>query len=451
MAIYRVWSGGNGTGGANNTNWSQAYATLAAAIAVPPAAGDRIYISHVTQENIGADTTWTLPASVDLISVDKDSSETPTAMGTGGWIGTSSGAFQSLLYAGKYSYIYGVTVRNGGTAADPIALGANATAIQALFEDCYAWLGTTNSGQFIRLGGSASDTSTSIEYRNLTVRFSNAGQGISSKDTYVWSGGSVSSDGTAPTTLFNLVTSRPGSARFDISGVDLSFVTGTLVSGGFTLQNAEFRFSQCKLSSSVTPLSSVTNATKAGPKVWYIDCVDNAGTPARGIWGYYDGLGSLTKDTGIYRTDGSTGWAWKVVGAAAACYETPFVTPWVEFNNTVNTSITPRFEIFRDGSTTAYTDAQVWGEWARKDTSGSDQAKFSFGDRQAFTAFLAGTAGSSQATGSGTGDWATGSGSDWSGKVDSGSAITCAEDGVLRGRVAVVGAITVYIDPQIRT
>ena len=450
MAIYRVWSGGDGTGGADNTNWAQAYATLTAAIAVPPIAGDKIYISHVTQESAAADTTWTLPGTVDLISVNKDSSEVPTAMGSGGWIGGGSGNYRFPFYAGNGAYIYGLTIRNSGGGTDDIVLASTNTAnTQILFEDCYAWLGTTSSAARVNIGGGYIDRSSYIEYRNLTVRFG-ANQGIEIRGPIIWDGGGISVDGASITgTLVASFGTRAGSSKCRISGVDLTKVTGTLVTGTTTVYTHDIVFSQCKLHASVTPKAATTN--KASPQVWVVDCSDDAATPSRGIWGYYDGLGSLTKETGIYKTDGATGWAWKAVGSANASYQTPFTTPWVQFDNTVNTAITPRFEIFRDASTTAYTDAQVWAEWAYKQTSGSDQATFTFGDRQALSAFLAGTAGVAQATGAGTGGWETGSGADWSGKVDSGGTITAAEDGVLKGRVAVTGAITVYIDPQIRT
>jgi len=451
VAIYRVWSGGDGTGGADNTNWAQAYTTLALAIAVPPTAGDKIYISHVTQENIGVDTFWIPPANVDIIAVNKDSSETPTAMGTGGWIGTSSGAFVAEFVAGNGTYVYGLTVRNGGVSNDRVTMATNTGGCQVLFDECKLWMGTTSSLPEMFIGSKGLDRGLSVEYRNFTVRFGNTSQFITIAGQIFWNGGGVDSAGSAPTTLFGSVDSDPGSVKFQFSGLDLTHISGTLVIGTITSRAPEFRFSQCKLNSAVTPVGTYTATTKGSPQVWLLDCSDNAGTPKRGIWAYYDALGTLERENTIYRTDGATGWSWKITGTANATYENPFVTPWLEYENAVNTSITPRFEVFRDGSTTAYTDAQIWAEWAYKQTSGSDQATFTFGDRQSLAAFLAGTAGSSQATGSGTGDWATGTGADWSGKVDSGSAITCAEDGIFRGRVAVTGAITLYVHPPIRT
>jgi hypothetical protein len=123
----------------------------------------------------------------------------------------------------------------------------------------------------------------------------------------------------------------------------------------------------------------------------------------------------------------------------------------VSFYNTGTSGITPRFEILRDGSATAYTDAQVWGEFSAKVTSGSTQATF-YNDRQALADWAAGTTASDQAAGAGLGSWTGESGTAWSGKVDSGSTITPAENGHIRGRVVVgVASSTFYVNPQIET
>jgi hypothetical protein len=55
----------------------------------------------------------------------------------------------------------------------------------------------------------------------------------------------------------------------------------------------------------------------------------------------------------------------------------PFVTPWVDWYNTGTSAITPFFEILRDGSTTAFTDQEVWAEFSEKDVSGFTLATLS--------------------------------------------------------------------------
>ncbi len=206
---------------------------------------------------------------------------------------------------------------------------------------------------------------------------------------------------------------------------------------------ATFVFSQCKLGANVTILATQTPANKSSGAAYVFDCSSG---DTHGIFGYYDAFGSCVSDTGIYYTTGAAAQSWKIVTTANCSYYTPFVSPFVDFYNTGTTSITPRFEILRDGSTTAFQDDEVWGEFFVKTTSGSTQSTPS-SDRMA----LLGTP-ANQATGAGTGSWTGEAASAWSGKVDSGSAVTPAESGHIRGRV-VVGepSITVYVDPQIRT
>lgn len=454
MAKYRVWSGGNNTGGADNTNWAQAYTTLAGAAAAATAAGDFILVHYTSQENVGADTVATIADQVSVIAVDKDSSEAVTPMGTSGWVGTSSGAFQYRIGAAAQAQIYlnGITIRNGGASSDWIGIIANGTNGQAdiVTDDCYLWLGTTNTGARIELGSSVADRSSHQVHRNLTLRFSNASQTILIDGTLNLWNTEISSAGTAPSgAVFTPRGGDPGGAILRAEGCDLT--RATTLMGNFTVIAQEAYFIRCKLKSTVTVISTQTAGNRAGCRAWVIDCSDDAGTPNRGRWEYHDSIGSVVKEETIYYSTGATGWCWKVVTTSAASRVNPFFTPWIDFYNTGTSSITPRIEIFRDGSTTPYTDAQVWGVFTAKTTSGSDRATGYYSDGQDIGAFVAGTGASNQATGAGTSEWATGSGSDWSGKVDSGSPFSPAESGHIRGRIHVAGALTVYVDPQIRT
>lgn len=448
MAKYRVWSGGDNTGGADNTNWAQAYTTLAGAAAVATTSGDYILIHYASQEAIGADATVTLAAGVTIVAVDKDSSEAYRKMDVDGWVGTSSGAYQYLLNtAAGQTAIYGLTIRNGGTASDSISLrqvdgGACYT------EDVYIWIGSTGASSNCVLGYIPNDAQAYAQHKNMTIRFSAAAQNIIGTGRVEVIGGSVSSAGTSPSLLVEWTGGDPGGAEFTWSGGDLSHATGTLAGDSSSIA-ATIKFVQCKLASGFTALATQTVQNRSHAEVYIVDCDDGTN---RGLWGYYNALGSVINEPTIYFTSGATGWAWKVVGTSNSTVHAPFTTPWIDYQNTVNTSITPYIEIFRDASTTAYTDAQVWAEWMAKTTSGSDKSAFAGSDRQSLDAIVAGTGASNQATGAGPTSWQTGTnGVDWSGKCDSGSAFTAAEDGALRGRIAVVGAITVYVDPQIRT
>jgi len=199
-------------------------------------------------------------------------------------------------------------------------------------------------------------------------------------------------------------------------------------------------------SGAFTYLATQTNLNNSSSQIWLHDC--SAGD-THGLFAFVNSLGAMTSDTGIYYTGGAAVQSWKIVGAAAATVLNPFVTPWIDKDNTdVSTSITPRLEILRDGNSTKYTSAQVWGEFSAKTTSGSVLTTL-YTDRQALSAIVAGTAASDQAAGTDTWDGENATHSSM--KIDSGSAFTPSEVGHIRGRVCVAGAITVYVDPQIRT
>lgn len=168
-------------------------------------------------------------------------------------------------------------------------------------------------------------------------------------------------------------------------------------------------------------------------------------------FGYYTGLGSITKDSSIYFTTGAAAAAWKIVTSSQVTKQFPFRTPFVDTYNTGSSAITPYFEVLRDGSSTAFKDNEIWAEFTVKVTSSSTKASWQ-GDRADTATVAAQGSGSDQAAGAGTGSWTGESGTAWSGKIDSGSSFTPAEIGYIRGRMNFgVASATIYMDPEIRT
>jgi hypothetical protein len=122
---------------------------------------------------------------------------------------------------------------------------------------------------------------------------------------------------------------------------------------------------RCKIGAGVTILASqTTNPTNGSPHVYLFDCHSG---DTHGIFGFYSAMGQVTSDTGIYYTTGAAAQSWKIVTTSLATRMNPFVTPWVDWYNTGTSAITPYFEILRDGSTTAFTDQEVW---ARRNSGG---------------------------------------------------------------------------------
>jgi len=457
MAAYFCGSGGSDAN--NGTTWALRKATFAGAIAAMTANGDMIIVDAAAPPaDIAATTTWTFTFHCSVIASTNSgtSTITPTTMGASAYLGSAGATTYGITLAGAFKvYFYGITLRNAGGTNVSITL-SNTDGAHYEFDNCYFWLGTTNGSSSISIGGGGANSNSYTLLKNCTLRFGATGQFLAARQHVEIIGGSVSSSGSAPNTL---VGSADRAARLSFFGSDLTHVTGTLV-GSISNATQAITFSQCRFATTLSAVMAVqTPANKSSAQVWVFDC--NAATAdTHGLFGYYDAFGSVTTNTGIYLTatdakvtnssNALVESSWEVVTTANCGFGTPFVTPWISLYNTATSAITPRLEILRNGSTTAYTDAEVWGEFSVKDNSGFTNSD-TFNDRQALVDWAAGTAGASQATGVGTGSW-TGGTTPWSGKVDSGSAITPAEAGHIRARV-VVGApsITLYVDPQIRT
>lgn len=445
MATYFVWDGGNNGDG---LSWANAKTTLAGAIALASASGDVIKVAHThTGDNaLVSDTTWTALNNISIVSVDKGNADTPTPMGTAAWLGSSSTSV-ALTVTGAYRILLsGLTLRNGGATSKSIEF-AKADGGTLIIENSYIWLGTSGSTTWINLGPLAASNS-NVTVKNSTFRFGHASQTLYSAGSNSFLGCTISSDGIAPITLFG---SSTYGTSIDLIGCDFSHCgygspvgSGTLVANQATYSSI-FRFIQCKLCTNYVARTTPTSpANASNGQTWIVDCSSG---DAHGIFGFFDGQGALTSDTGVYVTSGAAQQSWKVVTTSGNGPERPFTTPWISLYNTATASITPYLDILRDDSTTAYKDTEVWAEFRAKTAGGSP---ISTGYSDAGTLL---SAGSNQATSSlGAGDWTGESGTNWYGKCDAGSAFTPAEAGDILGRICfAVPSATIRIDPFIKT
>lgn len=439
MADYFVASGGSNT--APYETWAKAATRLQTALTAATANGDRVIIQHndipTGDKEVTVDTTYTVASTryIQILSASNDggSAFTLTPMGTANWIGNSTTFRSILLGAGVDSriYCYGLTLRTAGATLDSITL-ASGTGVSMMFTEGYLWMGNT-SGIALTFGNNSGGLN-KVFVANTTLRFGAVANSISNNSGMIeFINCTVSNAGSAPTTLTTGV-------NLKFTNCDLSFVTGTLVGNiGLAITNT---FSNCKLGAGVTPLASqTTNPTASSASALIVDCSSG---DTHGMFGYYDALGSVVSDTAIKYTGGAAAQSWKIVTTANATFLNPFETPWISLYNTGLTSITPRLEILRDGNATAFTDAEVWGEFTAKVTSGSTQATL-YSDRATVT-------GTPVSQASGTDTWDGEGATRWSGKVDSNAAFTPAEVGDIRARVVVgLASTTLYVDPFIRT
>lgn len=438
MTIRYVWSGA--TGAANGTSWTDAYTTLAAALP-SNANGDLVYVADDHVDTLAADTIYTFTASVAVISVNRTSG----LPSIGAFVGHTSTNYYIYIQGNYKLYCYGVTFQVAGSVAENIEIFPGTAEGHFEFESCAFNLTNTSGSSLLRFSGTGNSTVSSyLKLKGCTVRFGHASQGIQARNAVEFEGLTVNSAGTAPSVLF-LSGLFPASVK--VAGSDLSHVTGTLV-GNATDGFAEYAISGCKLGSGVTVLAAQTTVPRKGAV--RVDLYDCASGDQHYHIGHYDALGSTTVDTGIYANDGAqydgtNRCSWKIVTTANCSFYTPYVSPWFGRYHSAASAITPYIEILRDGSTTAYQDDEVWGEFAAKTTTGSTQATF-YSDRMT----LLGTP-ANQAAGVGTSGWTGEAASAWSGKLAPGSSFTPSEVGHLMARV-VVGepSITVYVDPAIR-
>jgi hypothetical protein len=446
MALLFVSSTGSNT--SPYETWAKAATSLQTALTAM-AAGDTVVLDYAdppaADKEVSADVTWTFNASGILVASDRSgggSTITPTEMGTTDWIGNST-TNRSITLAGADTQvlIWGVTFRTAGSTLDHMDMNPSAGS-QRTFENCYFWNGNTNTGGRIKLSGGTTNGNYS-KYKDCTFRFGSTSQGFEAGvGTVDIIGGSVTSAGSIPGTLFRQPLTQIPTAVINCLGVDWSEISGTLV--GDSSQRLIVTMDRCKLNASVTPLATQsTNPTAGSPEITLIDC--NSGD-THGTFAYYNACGQMTLDTGIYFTTGAAAASWKIETTANASFSGPFVTPWFSFYNTATSAITPYIEILRGGSSTAYDDDEAWAEFAAKTTSASPLASL-YSGRMA----LGGTP-AANASGAGLGSWTGESVPSWSGKLTLGSSLTPAENGDLSARIFFgVPSAVLFIDPFIRT
>lgn len=450
MANYFVASGGSNT--SPYDTWAKAATSLATALAAATANGDQVIIQYNAvpsgDAELAADTTYTFAGNISFIASTNSgtSTITPTAMGTGNWIGNSTTNRSVTFAGGKRVFFYGITLRTSGSTQDSITL-SSAAGTDYLFDTCYLWQGNTSTSASISLAnyGGSPDVEGFIELRNCTLRFGATAQGLRlNTHGFIARNCSISSSGSTPSTFLQIYGS--GTALFE--GCDLSLITGTLM-GNNTGGWRSTYFVNCKLGAGVViQAAQTTYNNRSQAETYVFNC--SSGDQHYHMH-HYNGLGQTIMDTGIYANDGaqydgSNRLSWKITTTANTHKQRPYESPWIDRYHAGTSGITPYLEILRDGSSTAFNNDEVWAEFSYQGTSGYPQSVF-VNDACA----LAGSAAAQDNSTKGASDWTGENATAWFGKIDSGASITPAEIGHLRSRVCVgIASATVYVDPQIR-
>jgi hypothetical protein len=438
-----VFCSSTGSNTAPYNTWATAATTFAAAIAQASSAGDKIVVDVTNPPaDVAAATTWTFLASVAVIASTNSGTATitPTTMGETAWLG-SAASFSITVSGAVAVYFYGITFRIGGTSNAAISVNYT-NGGSFVFESCLIWLGTTYAGAILNIGASGNGQKTYTKLVNTNFKYGASGHLTRLSGLFDAEGGSVLATGAIPATFIYPFVGFTGAV---FNGFDASALgSGTLVAGT-TYSAAVVHFVQPKLGSGYIARSAYATPSLSSGEVWIHD---GSSGSAQGLFGYYNDFGSIVSDTGVYVTAGAAAQSWKITTTANCSFTTPFVTPWVDQWNSTLTAITPSMEILRTDSTSAYTNADMWGEFTAKVTTGTPESTF-YSSRQPLADYLAGTAGTALATGTGTGNWTGAGATPWSGKVDSGASLTPAYAGYLRARLAVaVPSATIYLNPQ---
>lgn len=450
MTIYLVHHSGDGTdnGAANTmnptaTDWGKAEASMTSALLLATTAGDIILVDADHAETVTA-TAGTIAADIAILVVDKDASNVAATMGEtrGAW--TSNNTSVTVFSAtNRRIRIRGFTAKLTGSSIRSLTWFSGDNN-EIIVEDCTGWNASTSTGGSSITLVSAGDPQTyRVKVLNYTDRRDNAAHLFISTGDVMFIGGGLSANGAAVTNVFRPVVTRPGGCNYEFYGFDCSAAasTATLVSDN-TVAMSVVRWHGCKVPSSFSMLATQTNNSSAAAEVHLHDCYTAS---SRNICGYANGLGScITEDT-IKFTSGAAGRSWKITTTAYVTPSHPFYTPWIDWYNSTNTSISPYFEILRNNdSTTAYDDDEVWLEAMYKNTSGADKVVL-VDDGMDYLGTPA-----AQDNGAGLGSWDSESGSCWSGKVQ--VTLAAAEDGFIRFRfgVGVETAGKLFIDPEPR-
>lgn len=455
MATYFVSAGGSNT--SPYDTWAKAATSLQTAITAASSDGDVVVIeyndvpaSSGQDGNITSDTAYTAAADISIISAsndDEDQAYTLTAMGSSGTAGTyigSNGAF-GVTFGGadKTIHVWGLTIRLGGTAADFITL-ANSSGQHSVFDNCYLWCGSTNSGAAIRW---ANNTGAIAETRNCTLRYGSTSQVVVvSTTTATLTNCTISGDGSAPASLF--VSGAAADTR--VVGTDLSALTTICPNSSApnltTLVN-------CKIPASPFTAQSA-NPSLGSPQLLCLDCSTSTN---HFELSYYNAYGELTCTTSVYADDGaeyvSTGTkhSWKIVTTANANQVSPFVTPFISVHNETLSALSPYIEAA--SATSGLDESQLWSQWFYKAGTSTVASldRTDMGTFESGQSFDAGTQTPYSVT-----DQAAGSAT-WTGltevayKLAPDSAITPGAIGDIYARVCVsIASHTLYVDPQIR-
>lgn len=367
LNVY-VWSGATGT--ADGSTWANAYLTLQAAMN-PGGGGDVYWVAHDHSElTAGASLQcWANHANpAKTVCVNRLGSVPPVAADRRTTAVVATSANGSITISNSCFYDGITFIAGNSTGAAFIDISGDYQWWR--FDNCSFRLGSTGAGM-IRFPSSNSWFSPYVELNNTTMSFSAANQVFQCNGVFKWSNTAPALLGVPPTALFALAINHGG--NIELIGLDLSTLTGAIITDTTNTNAFSIRIVDCKLSASVN--KSTAGLTRGSRTVDLIRS-SSAGNYAVRSQRY---AGVLDEETTVVRapggaTDLTTPLSWKVATNTNAQYLTPFDCPPIAvWNDTVGSPVTAAVEGVWVGAAVPKND-EAWVELQYLSSSSSPLA-----------------------------------------------------------------------------
>lgn len=343
--MANVYVDSNAAGAGTGADWTNAYTTLAAALAAK-LAGDDFWVAHNHAESTAAAIALAspgTPASPCRIFCVNSAGTVPPVAADLRTTATVSTTGASTITKSGHAYCYGITFTAGDSTNNASIQYGGTVSMHWREEACKNVLGGSNASSQILIGSTTANITYAVEWINSTVKFANVAAGILPGGPFslIWrdTASAIDATGSIPTNLFSGGSSARA-AVIIVRNVDLSALGSGKTLVAANPGNYRISFERCKLDASVTKAATPTSL---GAEVLFSNC-DSAETNYK--FEKYTYTGTETVETTIVRTgseasDRTTPIAMKIITTANAKEAQPFAsTPLIRWNNTEDSAIT---------------------------------------------------------------------------------------------------------------
>lgn len=360
-----------------------------------PNVGDRVYVSSDHSETISGNGNYQLNATnsfstIRVISVNKAGSVPPVAADL--QAGASMSCSGAVLFdSHTMTYWDGVYFTSSG--GNTISLNNGGGDKTQYFKNC----------KFIFSGAGGFDNSQGpckIVFDNTTIQTANTGFSFKASNamdfTWINTPSAFSGSTAQPTKLFNN-SNGGGMMNAKIRGVDLSYLTGTLLGASFASDAHQILLDSCKINSAVTRYQASTdgNSLISFDEIELVNCYDGTNI----LNERYTPHGTVTMDTTTYLSGGAAddvgSYSLKMVTNGSPTSELTagaIDSFWLDVENTVTGSSKTATVELVSSSSLNNTDIKLQLEY--QGTSGSPVATFAESNANVLTASAALTASS---------------------------------------------------------